>query len=61
VHTLNVSNIQKDLNDLSGGIYTERRTQVLGMLNTEQAALASAQSELSRLDEEGRSNGWPRG
>ena len=61
VHTLNVNNIQKDLNDITGGVFTERRNQVLSMLDTEKAALSSAQSELDRLDEEGRRNGWPRG
>jgi hypothetical protein len=60
VHTLNVSNIQRDLNDVTGGIYTDRRNAVLKMLTDEQAALASAQAELDRLDAEGRSNGWPR-
>ena len=60
VHQLNVSNIQKDLNDITGGIYTDRRTAVMKMLTDEQAALASAQAELDRLDAEGRSNGWPR-
>jgi hypothetical protein len=33
---------------------------VLKMMADEQAALASAQAELDRLDAEGRSNGWPR-
>ncbi len=61
VHQLNVSNIQKDLNDVTGGIYTERRNTVIKMLADEQAALVSAQAELDRLDAEGRSNGWPRG
>ena len=60
VHQLNVSNIQKDLNDITGGIYTDRRNAVMKMLTDEQAALASAQAELDRLDAEGRSNGWPR-
>ena len=60
-HQLNVSTIQRDLNDVSGGVYTERRTTVVKMLGDEQAALASAQAELDRLDAEGRSNGWPRG
>ena len=61
VHQLNVSNIQKDLNDVTGGVYTERRNTVVKMLADEQAALASAQANLDRLDAEGRSNGWPRG
>jgi len=61
VHTLNVDNIQKDLNDVTGGVYTERRNQVMNMLNTEKAALAAAQADFDRLDEEGRRNGWPRG
>lgn len=60
VHQLNVSNIQRDLNDITGGIYTDRRNAVLKMMADEQAALASAQAELDRLDAEGRSNGWPR-
>jgi hypothetical protein len=61
VHQLNVNNIQKDLNDVTGGIYTERRNTVLKMLADEQAALTSSQAEVDRLDAEGRSNGWPRG
>ena len=61
VHTLNVTAIQKDLNDITGGVYTERRNQVVAMLNTEKAALATAQADFDRLDEEGRRNGWPRG
>ena len=60
VHQLNVSNIQKDLNDVSGGLYTDRRNTVMKMLADEQAALATAQADLDRLDAEGRSNGWPR-
>jgi hypothetical protein len=60
-HQLNVSTIQKDLNDVTGGIYTERRNTVVKMLADEQAALAAAQAELDRLDAEGRRNGWPRG
>jgi hypothetical protein len=61
VHQLNVTSIQRDLNDITGGVYTERRNAVLKMMSDEQAALASAQAELDRLDAEGRSNGWPRG
>lgn len=60
VHQLNVTSIQRDLNDITGGVYTERRNAVLKMMSDEQAALASAQAELDRLDAEGRSNGWPR-
>ena len=51
--------LQKDLNDITGGVYTERRNQVVA--NTEKAALATAQADFDRLDEEGRRNGWPRG
>jgi hypothetical protein len=61
IHQLNVSNIQKDMNDVSGGLYTERRNTVAKMLADEQAALTAAQAELDRLDNEGRANGWPRG
>jgi hypothetical protein len=61
VHSLNVSNLQKDLDDVTGGIYTERRNQSLANFNREKAALAAAEAELSRLDEEGRRNAWPRG
>jgi hypothetical protein len=60
VHQGNVDNIQRDLNDVTGGVFTERRTQVLKMLDDEKAKLAAAQAELQALDDEGRRNGWPR-
>jgi len=60
IHQTNVDALQRDLNDFSGGIYTERRTQVLTKFDDEKAKLAAAQAELTALDDEGRRNGWPR-
>jgi hypothetical protein len=59
-HQTNVDNIQRDLNDLTGGVFTERRNQVLKMLDDEKAKLAAAQATLTQLEEEGRRAGWPR-
>jgi len=60
IHKTNVDTLQLELNDLSGGIFTDRRTQLVKKFDEEKAKLAAAQAELETLDDEGRRNGWPR-
>jgi hypothetical protein len=58
VHHENIDRIQTDLNDVSGGIYTTRRTALLNMLDSENAALAKSNTDIEQLEEEGRRNGF---
>jgi hypothetical protein len=62
VNTLqkNVDLLQRDLNDVSGGVYTERRNALLKQHADQSAALKAAQDELAALEEEGRRSGFPR-
>jgi hypothetical protein len=48
------------LNDISGGVWTERRNNVLKMLDETKVKLAAAQAELAALEDEGRRSGFPR-
>jgi hypothetical protein len=60
IYQANVDAIQRDLNDLSSGAYTERHNNVLKMLADNKAQLTAAQAELAALDDEGRRAGFPR-
>jgi hypothetical protein len=54
----NIKKIQTDLNDLTGGIYGNRRLEVLKLMENEKAALAKAQASIEQLEDEGRRNAW---
>jgi hypothetical protein len=60
IYQTNVDAIQRDLNDISGGVWTERRNNVLKMLDETKVKLAAAQAELAALEDEGRRSGFPR-
>ena len=53
-----VNDIQKDLNDISGGVYTPRRAGAQAKLEEAQKNLATAQQMLADAQEEGRRNGY---
>ena len=54
----NIAKIQQDLNDVTGGVYSQRRNEVVKMLEEQKQALAKGQGEIATLEEEGRRNAW---
>ncbi len=53
-----VTDMQRDLNDLSGGVYTPRRAGTQTRLEEAQKNLAIAEQMLADLQDEGRRNGY---
>ena len=51
-----IDQIQLDLNDISGGLYSPRRAGLQTRLEEAQKSLASAEQKLADLQEEGRRN-----
>jgi hypothetical protein len=50
--------IQTDANDMSGGLYSTRRTTLLNLLDDTKKKLAEAEQRVSTLEDEGRRNGY---
>jgi hypothetical protein len=48
--------IQNDLNDTSGGLYSSRRTTLLGLLDDTKKKLAEAEAKVADLEDQGRRN-----
>ncbi|SRR5260370_40120868 len=53
-----VNDMQSDLNDTSGGVYTPRRANLQTRLDEAQKNLATAEQMLADAQEEGRRNGY---
>ena len=53
-----VSDMQRDLNDTSGGVYTPRRANLQTRLDEAQKNLATAEQMLADAQDEGRRNGY---
>jgi hypothetical protein len=53
-----VTQIQAELNDTSGGVYTPRRAGLQTQLDDARKRQANAEQSVSALSEEGRRNGW---
>lgn len=53
-----VNKIQADLNDMSGGVYSARRTTLANLLEETKKQLAEAQQTVGNLQEEGRRSGY---
>ena len=53
-----VNDMQRDLNDTSGGVYTPRRAGLQSKLDEAQKNLAIAQQMLADAQDEGRRNGY---
>jgi hypothetical protein len=53
-----VSQIQAELNDTSGGVYTPRRAGLTTQLEDARKKQADAEQKVAALMEEGRRNGW---
>lgn len=56
--TDDMTRVQNDLNDNTGGYYTSRRTTLINFLEDTKKKLEAAQQQLSDLEDEGRRNGY---
>ncbi len=53
-----IDKIQNDLNDTSGGFYSNRRTTLLGLLEDTKKKLADEETKIADLEDQGRRNGY---
>jgi hypothetical protein len=53
-----IAKIQNDLNDTSGGLYSNRRTTLLGFLDDTKKKLADEEAKIADLEDQGRRNGY---
>lgn len=54
----NINKLQADLNDMSGGVYSPRRTTIANLLEETKKQLTEAQQAVGNLQEEARRNGY---
>ncbi len=53
-----VAKIQNDVNDTSGGLYSNRRTTMLSQLEDAKKKLADTEAKIADLQDQGRRNGY---
>jgi hypothetical protein len=53
-----VAKIQNDLNDTSGGLYSNRRSTMLGQLDDAKKKLAESEAKVADLEDQGRRSGY---
>jgi hypothetical protein len=53
-----IDKVQNDLNDTSGGFYSNRRTTLLSFLEDTKKKLADEEAKIADLEDQGRRNGY---
>ena len=53
-----IAKIQNDLNDTSGGFYSNRRSTLLTLLEDTKKKLADEEAKIADLEDQGRRNGY---
>ena len=55
---VNIDQVQLDINDMSGGVYSARRAEMLKVLEEQKKKLADTQKQIADLEDEGRRNAY---